>query len=119
MEGTAESIYNYIRLALQHAAEHRTGPAKVSNPTTLLRFSACGVDSAPLYYLVPSTHKLDQAGAAFEFQAVFWGMVADSCETFPICLHFEKGSKSADCPFWPRLEDELTVTKRLLSISRD
>ena len=123
VEGTSGSIYNYIRLALQHAAEHRTGPAKVSDPTTLLRFSACGMDITPLYYLVPITHKLDQGGAAFEFQAVFWGMVADAescetCETFPICLHFEKGAEFGDCPFWPRLEDELAVTKRLLSISK-
>ena len=43
-------ILEYIRLVLQHAHATRSGPAKISDPTVLIKFCPCDVDNfEPLY----------------------------------------------------------------------
>ena len=61
MTKTAGGLLEYIRLVLMHAKANHHGPAKVSDPTILLRFHAKSIEGVPdLHYLVPHPNRLNE-----------------------------------------------------------
>ena len=120
LNNTAESLLEYIRLVLAHAQQTQPGPAKGCDPTVLLMFHpASGVDpGSPLFYLVPTTSDIRNKTT---FQVELWKMApasgVDAVDFAPTLLAFASGEVVGGVQ-WPLIEDEQSVVRHLLSISK-
>ena len=98
-----------------HAKANHHGPAKVSDPTILLRFHAKSIEGVPdLHYLVPQPNRLNEK----IFEAEFWKMIPIGTNggDLPTTFVFERAEPVLGVR-WPRLECELMLVRQLLSIS--
>ena len=125
LKDTASHILQYIRLVLQHAKKVRSGPAAVADSIVLLRFRPRDMDNLdPLYYLVPPASNLKKENDT-KFTAEFWKMLPSKTYSstdvdgafLPTLFIFAPGDRLFGMS-WPRIEDELSITRTLHSLSQ-